>query len=182
VQVVESAAACLKPNGRFCGFSPCIEQVQQTAAQLRANFFTDVSCVECLLRFYEVRRDHLAPPCTLTPAQRLAEVNAKKKGAPQGKGKRKADAEPDAEAAVDAAPAEKAEEEAAAPETRVDWGATPQMAARGHTGYLLFARKLVPMSVLRTLLDVRNAADGATTAAPADAAPVGDAQMAPEAE
>lgn len=60
--MVKSAAACLKPSGRFCGFSPCIEQVQRTAEQLRANGFTDVSCIECLLRFYEQRSNFTFPP------------------------------------------------------------------------------------------------------------------------
>ncbi|KXZ46160.1 hypothetical protein GPECTOR_46g229 [Gonium pectorale] len=52
-KVVASAAACLRPNGRFCAFSPCIEQVQRTAEALSASGFTDLVTYECLLREYE---------------------------------------------------------------------------------------------------------------------------------
>ncbi|GIL57918.1 hypothetical protein Vafri_13134 [Volvox africanus] len=55
-KVVPSAAACLRPNGRFCAFSPCIEQVQRTAEALSSSGFTDVITYECLLREYDVHR------------------------------------------------------------------------------------------------------------------------------
>lgn len=56
-KVVESAAKCLRPDGRFCTFSPCIEQVQRTCEAMAANGFADIATFECLLREYEVRRD-----------------------------------------------------------------------------------------------------------------------------
>jgi tRNA (adenine57-N1/adenine58-N1)-methyltransferase len=39
---------------RFCSFSPCIEQVQRTCEDLRANGFTDIQTIEVLLRELEV--------------------------------------------------------------------------------------------------------------------------------
>jgi hypothetical protein len=39
-----------KSGGRLCSFSPCIEQVQRTCEELKAQGFTEVSTVECLLR------------------------------------------------------------------------------------------------------------------------------------
>jgi hypothetical protein len=62
MQAIPSVARCLRPSGRFCGFSPCIEQVQRTAEALRSNGFTDIQCVECLLRHFNVKSE----PC-LTP-------------------------------------------------------------------------------------------------------------------
>eukprot|EP00850_Spirogloea_muscicola_P004098 SM000017S02838 [mRNA] locus=s17:492745:497198:- [translate_table: standard] len=58
--VVPSVAACLRPDGRFCAFSPCIEQVQRTCEALAAtNAFRDVRTFEVLLRTYEVRKEEL---------------------------------------------------------------------------------------------------------------------------
>ena len=54
-QVVPSAAQTLKPNGRFCSFSPCIEQVQQTCLALGGHGFHSIRTMECLLRPHEVR-------------------------------------------------------------------------------------------------------------------------------
>eukprot|EP01080_Neovahlkampfia_damariscottae_P009575 gene9575-1778_t len=42
----------LKKNGYFCGFSPCIEQVQQTCLKLKEFKYTDVKTIECLSRDY----------------------------------------------------------------------------------------------------------------------------------
>ncbi|KAG2496013.1 hypothetical protein HYH03_005935 [Edaphochlamys debaryana] len=72
-KVIPSVAACLKPNGRFCGFSPCIEQIQRTAEALSSNGFTDIITYECLLREYEVHRE------TLATTVRLAEPPAPKR-------------------------------------------------------------------------------------------------------
>ena len=56
VQVVKSAEACLRPDGVFCAFSPCIEQVQRTCEALASCGFTAPRTMECLLRSYEVCR------------------------------------------------------------------------------------------------------------------------------
>ena len=66
-QVVPSAAACVRPDGMFCSFSPCIEQVQRTAEMLNAHGFRDIRTMEILLRQQEVSRQTLltdmeAPP------------------------------------------------------------------------------------------------------------------------
>ncbi len=53
-EVVDSAKRILVPNGRFCSFSPCIEQVQRTCLALRNHGFTDIHTIECLLRTFDV--------------------------------------------------------------------------------------------------------------------------------
>ena len=61
-KVVASAARCLKPDGRFCSFSPCIEQVQRTCERLDACGMTDIVTYEVLLRNYEVAEETLLAP------------------------------------------------------------------------------------------------------------------------
>lgn len=52
--VVASAKKCLRANGNFCSFSPCIEQVQRTCAELSKLGFCDIRTVEILERPYAV--------------------------------------------------------------------------------------------------------------------------------
>lgn len=61
-QVVKSAEACLRPDGIFCAFSPCIEQVQRTCEALASCSFTAPRTMECLLRSYEVLSDPTSGP------------------------------------------------------------------------------------------------------------------------
>ena len=49
----------MRPDGVFCAFSPCIEQVQRTAGALSLAGFYNVQTMECLLRMYEVRPQSL---------------------------------------------------------------------------------------------------------------------------
>ncbi len=54
MQVVPSARRCLRPDGTFCSFSPCIEQVQRTCEALVQHGFKGARTMECLLRTLEV--------------------------------------------------------------------------------------------------------------------------------
>lgn len=153
-QVADSVSACLRPGGRFCAFSPCVEQVQRTAAALRARDFTDLRCLECLLRHYAVRSE--ARLAAELPGECQAEAG------PQERGAGDADSAAAPEAEQGGAPAGVVDGEAAVGDKRKRSGAStgaqdvggkgggkrlvaiPSMQAKGHTGYLLFARKLVP--------------------------------------
>lgn len=54
---------CLAPaGGRFCSFSPCIEQVQRTCQALAARGFTELSTLEVLPQVYNVRTISLPSP------------------------------------------------------------------------------------------------------------------------
>jgi tRNA (adenine57-N1/adenine58-N1)-methyltransferase catalytic subunit len=61
------AARVLRPCGVLCSFSPCVEQVQRAAEEMRAAGFEDVRTIEALLRPYDVgNADALgAPPALL---------------------------------------------------------------------------------------------------------------------
>ncbi|XP_046669191.1 tRNA (adenine(58)-N(1))-methyltransferase catalytic subunit TRMT61A [Homalodisca vitripennis] len=82
--VIEHAIRTIKDSGgRFCSFSPCIEQVQKTCETLHAEGFTDIETMECLRREYCVQnrsfplaltdKDDSGPkvhtmPCMILPA------------------------------------------------------------------------------------------------------------------
>lgn len=51
---VPSVSLMLKQDGVLCSFSPCIEQVQRACEAMR-SCFTDIRTFEILLRTYEVR-------------------------------------------------------------------------------------------------------------------------------
>lgn len=74
---MESAAACLRPDGVFCSFSPCIEQVQRTCTALAAAGFTTPRTMECLLRAYEVNSQRMV--CDLDKADAAAAESKKRK-------------------------------------------------------------------------------------------------------
>ena len=152
-RVVPAAARVLRPGGRFCAFSPCVEQVQRTAAALDARGFCDVRTVEVLLRLYDVVG---APPQASVAAGGGGHGGGGDGGGGGGRrkngdaGRKRARAEEvggdEAGAAAAAGTAEAgAAAAAAAPAVRAPrkvqcW---PQAEARGHTGYLTFATKFV---------------------------------------
>jgi hypothetical protein len=50
-----------------------MEQVQRTADALRAASFTDIRCIECLLRFYDVRMEQYSTPAILEDSTQAAQ-------------------------------------------------------------------------------------------------------------
>jgi tRNA (adenine57-N1/adenine58-N1)-methyltransferase len=56
-KAIPSVAKCLRPDGVFCAFSPCIEQVQNSLEALNEHGFRAFQTVEILLREYEVFQD-----------------------------------------------------------------------------------------------------------------------------
>ncbi|GAV67948.1 GCD14 domain-containing protein, partial [Cephalotus follicularis] len=55
---IPSAGKMLKPDGILCSFSPCVEQVQRSCETLRSSF-TDIRTFEVLLRTYEIREEKI---------------------------------------------------------------------------------------------------------------------------
>ncbi|GAA0158792.1 RNA methyltransferase [Lithospermum erythrorhizon] len=111
---ISSVAKMLKQDGIICSFSPCIEQVQHSCETLR-SCFTDIRTFEVLLRAFEVREKKLeswenVDGCSVGSASR----------------KRR---QPSAEGCNGV-------ESSVAPSVVV----RPASEARGHTGYLTFAR------------------------------------------
>ena len=52
---VRTVAPFMRPGGRLCTFSPCIEQVARTLDALRASGFTGMEVIETIVRTHEVR-------------------------------------------------------------------------------------------------------------------------------
>ncbi|KAH9502795.1 tRNA (adenine(58)-N(1))-methyltransferase catalytic subunit trmt61a [Bulinus truncatus] len=51
--------AIKKEGGRLCTFSPCIEQVQKSCAELSKEGFTDITTLECLVRNLNIQNAKL---------------------------------------------------------------------------------------------------------------------------
>ncbi|KAF7001406.1 hypothetical protein CFC21_017083 [Triticum aestivum] len=114
---IPSAGTMLRQDGVLCSFSPCIEQVQRACETMR-SCFTDIRTFEILLRTYEVHEGAL----------KSATVNeASSEGCSLPGKKRKIRS---AGEALDSTQTSSVI-------------ARPCSTARGHTGYLTFARKSV---------------------------------------
>lgn len=53
--VIDEAERVLKPNGALCTFSPCVEQVQRTCAEIRKRGFHSLRTITAPVRTYETR-------------------------------------------------------------------------------------------------------------------------------
>ncbi len=51
------SSAVLKKGGRICSFSPCIEQVQKTCLELKAQGYVEIRTFECINRSFERKKN-----------------------------------------------------------------------------------------------------------------------------
>jgi len=65
----------LKKGGRICSFSPCIEQVQKTCLELKAQGYVEIRTFECISRSYERKKN---PYKSLSQGQGPATTNKRK--------------------------------------------------------------------------------------------------------
>ncbi|XP_057485063.1 uncharacterized protein LOC130771445 isoform X2 [Actinidia eriantha] len=111
---IPSVGKMLKQDGILCSFSPCIEQVQRSCETLRANF-TDIRTFEVLLRMYEVREGKMES-CQSDESGSTGSLPCKRRQR--------------------SSEGSNAKEVSGSPTIM----ARPSAEARGHTGYLTFAR------------------------------------------
>ena len=149
----KSLARVVRPNGHICSFSPCTEQVLKASQALVAAGFTDLKVVECLTRPYDVEKnmlmEHAAVGSLVKVARSKDQPPAKRtRMTPPAKRARMAAAleaemseDSDDDAIAHAAAAEKKRELEEAPPTASAIGARVHLDGKGHTGYLLFARR-----------------------------------------
>ena len=63
---IDNVSAVLRPGGRVCTFSPCVEQVTKTCKQLRDQGYTNIETWECLNRDWIIVGEHRRDNGTLT--------------------------------------------------------------------------------------------------------------------
>lgn len=112
---IPSAGKMLKDDGVLCSFSPCIEQVQRVCETLREDF-TDIRTFETLLRAYEVREAKLEG-CQGDNSVSVGVLQSKKRRQRSSEGSNAQETQGSSIAM-----------------------ARPCAEAKGHTGYLTFAR------------------------------------------
>lgn len=157
-EAVRRVAPLIRPGGRLCTFSPCIEQIARTLDVLASCGFTGAETVEVLVRTHEVRQ---AQP----PPDALASV------VEQARARRAAAADASAASEAPDAGAEAAAAEAAAEASgggvgeRPGNGPTPTAAA----GEKEKEQETQPKSKRPRVDETLD--PGPTTAAPADATP-----------
>jgi len=143
--VVESAAACLKPNHMFCSFSPCIEQVHKTCDKLNFNGFRDIQTIEILLREYQVSKVTNLSAIDLV----FQQASDKAHQVVDAHEMENEDAILDDSAAAPAVKKAKLDSEETKSSTSAKKGYSRRNTGRlvtvgkGHTGYLTFARKSI---------------------------------------
>ncbi|KAL7550476.1 hypothetical protein ACHAWF_013698 [Thalassiosira exigua] len=76
---VPHAAYTIKPDGRICSYSPCMEQTQRTVAALRQNGFHSLRTVEARLKEYYVDEARMEAPPTDLPVILTEETSSLEK-------------------------------------------------------------------------------------------------------
>ncbi|GAB2278084.1 hypothetical protein Dimus_012781 [Dionaea muscipula] len=114
---IPSAGKMLKADGVLCSFSPCMEQVQRSCETLTSQF-TDIRTFEVLLRTYEVKEVR-SESCPVDDGSPLKPLPCKRRQRSFEGGTSNSSESPMVASTI---------------------MAKPSAEARGHTGYLTFAR------------------------------------------
>jgi tRNA (adenine57-N1/adenine58-N1)-methyltransferase catalytic subunit len=144
-RAVASAARCLRPDGVCCSFSPCVEQVQRTISEMARCGFVGFATHEVLLRGYDVRRERLVEDFvggssgSGSGSGSSGRKNSNSKNNGRKKRQRGDDDEGGGGGGATTAAAPKTPPSSGLPQPIIV--ARPSCDARGHTGYLTFARK-----------------------------------------
>ncbi|XRB14863.1 tRNA (adenine57-N1/adenine58-N1)-methyltransferase catalytic subunit [Pseudoscourfieldia marina] len=146
-KAAKSLSRVVRPNSVVCSFSPCVEQVVRASQALVDAGFTDVRVVECLTRSYDVEKNQLMEHPSIGSLAPSIVVDSDDEEKPP---KRRRIETLDAEMSDDsdnelAARAKKTEKTIAARRLPCasSVGARLQLDGKGHTGFLVFARKRV---------------------------------------
>ncbi|KAJ3179162.1 tRNA (adenine-N(1)-)-methyltransferase catalytic subunit trm61 [Geranomyces variabilis] len=164
-EALEAAKQTFKKHktGKICCFSPCVEQVLRTTAELQKQGFVEIKMFEVLVRSYDSRKTEVRPlPTRADEEQRRHDIGNKKRkereaaassSASDAANPAKKVATEDGSVKVELAE-EKVDEAAAAPASvnvsqpqevrtvREFTGLKPPREATGHTSYLTFATLL----------------------------------------
>mmetsp|Transcript_15729 Transcript_15729/g.30391 ORF Transcript_15729/g.30391 Transcript_15729/m.30391 type:complete len:412 (-) Transcript_15729:223-1458(-) len=151
---IPHAMKVIKPFGRICTFSPCIEQVQRSVSMLGKLGFSGFMTLECLPREYRITKIKTTVPVCFQSAeekeelQRLSSRNDKggdadaKRQRLEAK-KQKVDMRPFQTSTLDSSVAEIIEKCARPLQEKeyicADRVVLPYDRQKGHTGYLTFA-------------------------------------------
>ena len=84
-QAVKHAYKVLKPKGKLCNFSPCIEQVQKVALEMANLGFYDIRTFECLSREIQTQKFYYNTIYENANAQAEEDQNAAGGGGPPEK-------------------------------------------------------------------------------------------------
>lgn len=147
-QCIENVDRLLRVGGRFCGFSPCIEQIQKTADALRKHDFVEVRSFEVLSRIYREDKVVLQKPnftiatSDTTPATTTDTTDNQEKS---NKNEEEGEAldismEDKTEAKTDVNKTNKTKQKKKDKNVGLSMFISPRE-MRGHTGYLIFASK-----------------------------------------
>ena len=131
---VESSAKCLKKDGVLCSFSPCVEQVQRTCAEMQRFGFVDIKTVEMLGREFDVNERRFFTDIEEASTGKFSRVVSERDT------KRVREETKKAKKTLN----NKGEEEESIDLVSLRVSAAPRFQGQTHTGYLTFAR-LAPL-------------------------------------
>lgn len=155
--VIGSAAACLRPDGMVCSFSPCIEQVQRSCEALNSNGFKDIQTMEILLREHQIVKEGVLSTIDLMYIQQGRKAKAATQNAEGPPEKKKVKLSEDAHnndnrnhngknSEKQEGKVKGKEEANKKKKPEKELMSKPVYAAKGHTGYLTFARRVVSIT------------------------------------